>query len=110
MSCCLLDRDGRNTDKEKLDINWQCLSTELEEIGELHARRRAVDSLRAMKPTYLGNLDKMVFPSLKDVISGMQDQARQMAPAARIGTSDNEILAFFKNREVVLMFGNILKR
>jgi hypothetical protein len=67
------------SNEDKATINWQYLSTKLEVNSDFQIRRHVVDSLRAMKPTYVQNLDARVFPSLKHVMYQAQDQAVQMS-------------------------------
>lgn len=83
--------------KEEVAIDWRSLSIELESVSDLQVRRRAVDRLRAMKPTYLRNLDKRVFPYLKEVMCRIRDQAEQMSLAQRLERSDGGINVFVKS-------------
>jgi hypothetical protein len=83
--------------KEEVAIDWRSLSIELESVSDLQVRRRAVDRLRAMKPTYLQNLEKRVFPYLKEVMCRIRDQAKQMSLAQRLERSDGGINVFVKS-------------
>lgn len=84
------------SNKDKAKINWQYLSTKLEVNSEFQIRRHVVDSLRAMKPTYMRNLDKRVFPSLKDVMYRAQDQAVQMSLGRGLPMSEEHLDSFLK--------------
>lgn len=87
---------GDLSKKDKAKINWQYLSTKLEVNSEFQIRRHVVDSLRALKPTYMRNLDKRVFPSLKDVMYRVQDQAVQMSLGRGIPMSEEHLDSFLK--------------
>jgi hypothetical protein len=82
--------------KDRAKINWQYLSTKLEVNSEFQIRRHVVDSLRALKPTYMRNLDIRVFPSLTDVMYRVQDQAVQMSLGRGLPMSEEHLDSFLK--------------
>lgn len=84
------------SEKDKATINWQYLSTKLEVHSDFQIRRHVVDRLRAMKPTYMQNLDKSDFFSLKDVMYRVQDQGLQMSLATDLALFGQDLHRFLK--------------